>query len=236
LFTAMSSGCTAARGTSRVERSKAEAAETYDRLSTVYEILSAGAEWKYTSIGLRALDVRGGDSVLEIGSGPGKALTYLADAVGPGGTVYGIDISKGMIKRARERIREAHLEAEVDMISGDGSRIPLRSESIDAVFMSFVLELFDSPELPVVVDEAQRVLRRGGRMCVVALSSEGKDGVARRMYEWAHTRFPRYADCRPIQVADLVRCSGFDVTLSELHSMWGLPVGVVLGKKTATSA
>lgn len=231
LLNRMSSACRPANEVSRVKRSKAEAAKTYDMLSSVYDLLSAGVEWKWTEIGIQMLRVRENENVLEIGFGTGKALMTLAQAAGHGGGVYGVDISRGMIETTRERVRSAHLDSVVDLIAGDGTWLPLKSESVDAVFMSFVLELFDSPEIPVVLAESLRVLRRGGRLCVVALSTEGRRGSIRRMYEWTHGHFPRYADCRPICIGDFLHGAGFEISTSELHSMWGLSVGVVLGEK-----
>ena len=48
------------------------------------------------------LELRPGDAVLEIGCGTGNSLSYLHDAVGPTGHVFGIDISSGMLNRARK--------------------------------------------------------------------------------------------------------------------------------------
>lgn len=227
----MTSSCETAHDISRVRRSKSEAAATYDRLSTVYDLLGAGAERKYTALGLQELAAREDESVLEIGFGPGRGMLLLARSVGPGGSVLGIDISRGMIDAARSRVQDAGMDERVHLMAGDGSRLPLVSDSVDAVFMSFVLELFDSPEIPDVLAESLRVLRRGGRACVVALSADGRRGSIVRLYEWAHEHFPNYADCRPICVNGSLRAAGFEVLKSGLFSMWGIPVGIVLARK-----
>jgi ubiquinone/menaquinone biosynthesis C-methylase UbiE len=48
------------------------------------------------------LNLSAGDSVLDIGCGTGRSLRYLHEAVGPGGRIYGIDISRGMLRQARK--------------------------------------------------------------------------------------------------------------------------------------
>ena len=227
----MASACETPQEVKRVIRSKKDAMATYNRLSGVYDLLASGAEWKFIETGIRELAVRDGESVLEIGFGAGRGLLSLAHSVEPHGKVCGVDISKGMIEAARARVRDAHVEPVIELIAGDGSALPFVPGLFDAVFMSFVLELFDNPEIPVVLADSLRVLKKGGRMCVVALSTKGKRGPALRLYEWAHDNFPNYADCRPICVGGFLRVAGFEVVRSEVGSMWGLPVEVVLARK-----
>lgn len=227
----MTSACETTQETSRVLRSKKDTMATYDKLSGVYDLLTTWTERKYTEDGLRKLGVREDESVLEIGFGAGRGLLSLAHSTGPGGKVYGIDISKGMIEATRARIRDVHMETAVELIAGDGSALPFAPEFFDALFMSFVLELFDNPEMPVVLAESRRVLRTDGRICVVALSTKGKRGPILRLYEWAHENFPNYADCRPICVEELLKIAGFEVVRAKVSSMWGLPVEIVLARK-----
>jgi len=215
-----------------VNRPRAEAQATYDRLSRWYDLLAGGSEKRLIDAALSNLAVRDGEQVLEIGCGTGHALLALARAAGDSGRVYGLDISAGMLRVAQERVDHAGLSGRVELRQDDAAQLPFDDGSLDAVFASFTLELFDTPDIPVVLGECRRVLRDGGRLCVVAMSRLGKPGLMLRLYEWAHDRVPRYVDCRPIYAQAAVQEAGFQSVDATVRSMWGLPVEILLAQKS----
>lgn len=215
---------------SRVTRPKEAARTSYDRMSRWYDLVAGSSEWKFVKVGLDLLAADLGEVVLDIGYGTGKSVVALARAVGPNGRVYGLDISEGMTAVAQERIVEAGLGDRVSLTCGDAAVLPFEQSMFDAIFTSFTLELFDTPEIPAVLGEIRRVLRDGGRIVVVSLAR--KEGLAVRLYEWGHEKMPALLDCRPIYVPEAVAEAGFEVIEKSEMSMWGLPVDAVLAKKT----
>jgi len=95
--------------------------------------------------------------------------------------------------------------------------------------MSFTLELFDSPEIPIVLEQCYRVLRPGGRLSVVSMVK--KTGTAVKIYEWFHEKMPVAVDCRPIYAQADLTTAGFNIQDISALSMWGLPVEIILAQK-----
>ena len=177
------------------------------------------------------LKVNAGESILEIGFGTGHNLLRLADAVGESGHVYGIDLSEGMLAIARSKVERTGFTKRVELCCGDAAKLPYDSIMFDAIFSAFTLELFDAPEIPVVLQDCWRVLKHQGRICIASLSRQGKPNLMTRLYDWAHERFPISIDCRPIYVRQALYDAGFKLRQFAYRSMWNLPVEIAIGIK-----
>ena len=212
---------------SRVSRSKEEARQNYDKMSRWYDLFTS-SEKKFTDAGLPMLNVQSGESVLAIGFGTGYALLALAKAANPA-LVHGIDLSPEMRIVAEKRLARAGLSERALLQTGDASELPYEKNFFDAIFISFTLELFDTPEIPRVLNECRRVLKEGGRLGVVAL--EKQDSRAVRIYEWFHQKMPSFVDCRPIYASASLEEAGFSVAKRKLLKMWGLPVSILVAIK-----
>ncbi len=216
----------------RVFQSKAETKAFYDKISPVYDLLAEHSEGPVRRLGLEKLDARPGEKVLEVGFGTGHCLVSLAQSVGPTGKVYGLDLSERMLDVARDNLHKAGLADRVELTGGDAVQLPFPPESLDAIFMSFTLELFDTPEIPKVLAECRRVLRPGGRVVVVGVSREGEGGAVLHAFEWCHRHFPNLVDCRPIFARHSLEAAGFRIASTDRKMRW-VPVEVVLAVKQA---
>ncbi len=216
---------------SRVTRTKEAAKSSYDNLSRWYDLLVGWGEKKFRVAGLEKLKAEEGERILEIGFGTGECILALARTVGDSGKVVGVDISEGMLAVTRSKLERADLAGRVELNTCDAAELPFLPGSFDAVFMSFTLELFDTPEIPVVLQQCRKVLKSGGRICVVAMSREEKLELPLRLYEWAHLKFPNFVDCRPINVRHLLEEAGFQIRDAAGMSYWGIPVAIVVAQK-----
>ena len=200
-------------------------------MSRSYDLFAGAFEKRLRNKALARLGITEGEVVLEIGFGTGHCLEQIAEAVGKEGRVCGVDLSPGMLEVSQRRLARAGLLDRVSLHCGDATDLPYADEEFDAAFMSFTLELFDTPEIPIVLSEIKRVLKPNGRLGVVSLSREDGTSLMLRLYEWMHQRMPQYIDCRPIYVEQALKEAGFHVVHSEKEKLWGLPAKIAVGVK-----
>lgn len=213
----------------RVLQSKEEIRAYYNKISGVYDRLAERSEAPVREEALRLLDPWPGERLLEIGFGPGHSLVEMAHRVKPGGRVHGVDISDGMCDHALELLTREACRDTVELHRADAVDLPFEDHSIDGVFMSFTLEIFDTPEIPKVLAGCLRVLRAGGRLVVVSVSRTEPANPMVRVFEWTHRHFPNLLDCRPIYARQAVEAAGFEIITSAVRHMW-VPVEVVLSR------
>jgi demethylmenaquinone methyltransferase/2-methoxy-6-polyprenyl-1,4-benzoquinol methylase len=198
-------------------------------LSRWYDVVAGSSEQRFRDLGIQKLNARPGERLLEIGFGTGHCLITLAQAVGPTGKITGLDISEKMRDLAQARVQATGLAERVELRVGDAAALSLEADSLDGVFMSFTLELFDTPEIPIVLSRCYTALRPNGRLALVTLVKQ--PGVAVSVYEWFHTRLPSWVDCRPIHAQADLRAAGFRLSDVSALLMWGLPVEIILAHK-----
>ena len=215
-------------GILRVFTSRRETRAFYDKIADFYDLLAEHSEGPVRRAGVEMLAPKSGERILEIGCGTGHCVVELASAVGAEGCVLGVDLSERMLARSAARAVEAGLSDRVRFACADAVQLPLANSAVDAVFMSFTLELFDTPDIPRVLAECKRVLKPGGRIGAVGMSKEGPGGVILEAYEWSHQHFPNFVDCRPIFVSRSLEAAGFRVVERKITEMW-VPVEIVVG-------
>ncbi|WP_255149976.1 class I SAM-dependent methyltransferase [Halorarius halobius] len=115
---------------------------------------------------VEAAAIERGDVVLDIGCGPGVNFEMLRESVGPDGHVVGLDLSDGMVERARERVRERGW-TNVEVVQADATHPPLRTERFDAAVATTALVAM--PDIAAAVRGVHDALRPGARFAVYEL-------------------------------------------------------------------
>jgi SAM-dependent methyltransferase len=108
-------------------------------------------------------DLQEGETVLDLGSGAGADVLISARRVGATGKAIGLDMTDEMLELARRSAAEAGLD-NVEFVKGYLEDMPLGDETVDVVISNCVINL--SGDKALVIREAARVLRPGGRFAV----------------------------------------------------------------------
>ncbi len=211
-----------------VDRSMAATKVNYDRMSSYYDLLSGNVERAFAEKAVDRLGIARGETALEIGFGTGHSLIKIAKAAGTTGKVHGIDLSEGMLAQAQKRVAGSGYGDQIELTCADARRLPFPERVLDVIFMSFVLELFASDDIPIVLGEVKRVLKPHGRLGLLCMSTGEKQTALLRLYTWLHHKFPRIIDCRPIDAAAYLLISGFSITYSQRVNLFGLPADILI--------
>ena len=164
---------------------------------------------------LRRLELRSGESVVDLGSGPGFLARDMAAAVGSEGRVAGVDISDAMLAMARRRCVD---QPWAEFHDADVTRLPFGDEAFDAAASTQVYEYV--PDIAAALSELRRVLRPGGRALIMdtdfgSLVCHSRD-AARTQHILAaydqHVADPHL----PRTLTPKLRAAGLDVVRREL--------------------
>jgi len=182
--------------------SRAEAKVFYDRFGAKQD----SQAW-YEDPAINELLLHAGfdqaDSICEFGCGTGRlAIRLFEEKLPVAARYFGWDLSATMVRLARERLSSLGDRASVELTQGDVT-LPVPAQSFDRFVSTYVLDLLPADEIAASLAEAHRVLRAGGKLCLVGLT-RGQQGCGRwvsAVWDRLHKLRPSLVGgCRPIEL------------------------------------
>ncbi|KHO49657.1 MAG: ubiquinone/menaquinone biosynthesis methyltransferase [archaeon GW2011_AR9] len=137
-------------------------AKNYDVTANLYYAIGF-REQAYRIKTVQALELRQGDTVLELCCGTGLNFSLLEAKIGPKGRIIGVDITDAMLEQAQERVKQQRWQ-NVELIQHDVNRYEIPA-GIDGALSTFALTLV--PEYDAVIEHTYHALRPGGKFALL---------------------------------------------------------------------
>jgi phosphatidylethanolamine/phosphatidyl-N-methylethanolamine N-methyltransferase len=154
--------------------------------------------------GISHMNIKQEDRVLDLGIGTGASLNfYPYDR----GKIYGVDLSGGMLREARKKIRELG-RTNTHVFQADAMRLPFGDNTFDHVFISHVISVVSDPYR--LVEEAQRVAKAGARIVIVNHFQSTNRFLA-MIEKWACPLCTKLGWRTDLPLQDLIRRTGMEI-------------------------
>ena len=164
----------------------------FDRIAARYDamnrVLSFGLDRTWRRRTVRALQLGNRPRVLDLATGTGDLAIDIA-CMHPGAQVIGLDPSPRMLAVARAKLARRGLSDRVTLVRGDAQALPYASCEMDAATIAFGIR--NVPDRPAALAETARVVRPGGRICVLELGEPRRGLLARAARFHTHHVVPR---------------------------------------------
>ncbi|MFW6176585.1 MAG: class I SAM-dependent methyltransferase [Thermoplasmatota archaeon] len=134
----------------------------YDMLDNIPVLSSPQKRWKKSAV--KALELEGDEKVLDIGTGTGEILPWIAEYLDDG-VVIGTDISKGMLRRTKTKIKKNDLENKVKVVYDDIENSRFSKDSFDKIIATFTFTTVPDPKR--TAEECKRILKKDGEIVVL---------------------------------------------------------------------
>jgi phosphatidylethanolamine/phosphatidyl-N-methylethanolamine N-methyltransferase len=176
----------------------------YDIHSMFYDATFGRLVRRRIARAISHMNIAPDDHVLDLGIGTGVSLNYYPK---DRGQIVGVDLSSGMLREARKKIREQDRNNAV-VFQADAMKLPFADDSFDHVFISHVISVVSDPCR--LIQEAQRVSKPSSRIVIVNHFQSTNRFIA-LVEKWLCPLCTKLGWRSDLALQDLVRQTGVEV-------------------------
>ncbi len=210
--------------------SQEEIGLVYDKLSHIYDIWGKLTESRARDRAIELAAIKDGQNILEVAVGTGLAFYEIVKR-NPHGANIGIDLSRGMLEKAKNRMRKMS-GANYSLAIGTAFDLSAQTESVDLLVNNYMFDLISYEDMDKVLVEFKRVLKVGGKLVLVNMT-EGET-LGSRLYDFIYRLSPKtMGGCRGVLLTDKLKQHGFTIESREYYQQMLFPSEVILAQKQA---
>ena len=197
----------------------------YDRTAWFYDTWAFLTESKTQNRALEIADIQNGTTILDVAVGTGRLFQQIVKQ-NPNGNNIGIDISKGMLAKAKSKLaKQANQNYSLEI--GSAFDINMDDNSIDILFNNYMFDLIPFNQMDAVIEEFKRVLKPSGKLVLVNMTKGERFGAG--LYELIYRFSPSLmGGCRGVQQSEILTQHGFQVISREYVQEMFFPSEVIL--------
>ena len=200
----------------------------YDRLAPIYDVWGKLTESKARSRAIELAKIENGQSILEVATGTGLAFYEMLKR-NPDGTTMGIDLSSGMLEKAKKRASQ-YPKANYSLDIGTAFDLKVENESIDILMNNYMFDLIPFEDMDKILREFNRVLKANGKLILVNMTKGER--VGSRIYDFVYNISPKtLGGCRGVKLSEKLEKNGFKVEVREYYQQMLFPSEVILARK-----
>ena len=200
----------------------------YDRTAWFYDIWASLTESKAQKRAIEIAEVQNKTTILDVAVGTGILFRKIVKQ-NPDGKNYGIDISQGMLAKAKMKL--SNQENKIYSLEiGSAFDIRMDDGSVDFLFNNYMFDLIFFDQMDNVINEFARVLKPGGKLVLVNMTKAEQFGAG--LYEKIYRISPPLmGGCRGVQMFNLLTEHGFKLITREYVQQMLFPSEVILATK-----
>lgn len=210
----------------RVSQNKISA--VYDKIAPIYDIWGKLTESHARNRAIELAKIEDEQCILEVAVGTGLAFYEIVKR-NPNGTNMGIDLSQGMLKKAKKRVSRLS-KANYTLEIGTAFDLSIEDESIDTLVNNYMFDLIPFEDMDKILQEFKRVLKKNGKLILVNMTEGERFGS--NLYDFVYNISPKtMGGCRGVQLTERLQQQGFKIEVREYYQQMLFPSEVILAYK-----
>jgi len=210
----------------RIEQDKI--GSVYDKIAPIYDIWGKLTESHARNRAIELAEIKDGQSILEVAVGTGLAFYQIVKR-NPNGNNRGIDLSEGMLAKAKKRLSKIS-KAHYSLDLGTAFELEIKNESTDILINNYMFDLIQFGDMDKILEEFKRVLKKDGKLILVNMTEGERFGS--KIYDFVYNISPKtMGGCRGVKLSKRLQEHGFKIEKREYYQQMLFPSEVILARK-----